>query len=289
VRLKVILLFVLAILPTAGTVPCAAAQNPDTLMPDQSAALAKKIVGQLIEALGGQAYLTVRESQCSGRLSQFESNGSLGDYILVRDYWQLPDKDRTEYIVKGSKIGILSFLVGSLPIKGGMVVQLFSGNAGWTLDRGGVSAQPAAAIAGFQAFLKRDINHLLRFRLKEEGMTFRYGGLDLVDMRPVDWVEITDRDGRTFRLAVRRSDHLLMQSVVLIPNEKTEERDEYTTYYSNYHPLDGVQTPFQITRQENGRKTFQTFYDGCQFNPSLPPDFFTKEGLEKSFRKGASK
>jgi hypothetical protein len=289
VRIKAVHLGVLAVLLAAGTIPRAAAQNPETLMPDQSAALAKKILGQLIQALGGQTYLNVRESECSGRVSQFESNGGLGDYILVRDYWQLPDKDRTEYIVKGSKVGILSFLAGGIPTKGGMVAQLFSGSAGWTMDRGGVSPQPATAVAAFQDALKRDVNHLLRYRLNEEGMAFRYGGLDLVDMRPVDWIEITDRDGRTFRLAVRRSDHLLMQSVVLIPNEKTQERDEYITYYSNYHPLDGVQTPFQITRQQNGRKTFQTFYDGCQYNPNLPTDFFTKEGLEKSFRKGAAK
>jgi hypothetical protein len=288
VRLKAIQLGMLAALLAGGGAPRAAAQNPDTLMPDESAALAKKILGKLIQALGGQAYLNVQESECSGRLSQFEHSGGLADYIIVRDYWQFPDKNRTEYVVKGSKVGILSILVGSIPMKGGTVVQLFSGNEGWTLDRAGVSPQPASAIADFQEHLKRDVDHLLRFRLKEEGMAFRYGGLDLVDMHPADWVELTDRDGRTFRLAVRRTDHLLVRSVVLIPNEKMNERDEYTTLYSNYHPLDGVQTPFQISRERNGRKTIQTFYDGCRYNPDLPPDFFTKAGLEKSFGKAPS-
>ena len=50
---------------------------------------------------------------------------------------------------------------------------------------------------------KRDINNLLRVRLKEPGMTIRYAGTDVVDLRTVDWVEITDAQERTFRLAVR--------------------------------------------------------------------------------------
>ena len=48
--------------------PRAAAQNPDDMLPEQSTALAKKITGQLIEALGGagKAYL----------LSDFASHGA---------------------------------------------------------------------------------------------------------------------------------------------------------------------------------------------------------------------
>jgi len=70
-----------------------------------------------------------------------------------------------------------------------------------------VSEQPTTNVTDFKEQTKRDIDNVLRFRLKEEGMLFRYGGADLIDMRPVDWVELVDREDRTFRLAVLQRSH----------------------------------------------------------------------------------
>lgn len=259
----------------------AAAQNPDTLLPEESTALAKKLIGQMIDALGGPAFLHARQMQCAGRLAQFEHSGNLSGYTILRNYWQFPDKNRAEYIVKGSKLGVLSVLFGSIPIKGGTIIQVYSGNEGWTLDRGGVSALPPDAIAQFQEQLKRSVDHLLRYRLGEQGMSFRYGGLDLIDMLPVDWVEITDSDERQFRLAIRRDNHLLARSVVTSLDPTTHGVTEDLTLFANYHAQDGIQTPLQVTRQRDGRRLFQIFYDSCSYDPNLPPDFFTKEALEK--------
>jgi outer membrane lipoprotein-sorting protein len=42
-----------------------------------------------------------------------------------------------------------------------------------------------------------------------------------------------------------------------------------------------VWTPLQISREHNGRRTAQIFYDTCRFNPGLPDELFTKASLEK--------
>lgn len=265
----------------AACAPLASAQNPDDMMPEQSTALAKKIVGQLIDALGGPTFLQARQMQCTGRLAQFEHSGALSGYTIFQNSWGFPDKNRAEYVVKGSKFGVLSVFVGSVPIKGGRIVQVYSGDHGWTLDRGGVSELPPEAVAQFQEQLKRGVDNLLRFRLNEQGLTFRYGGLDLIDMLPVDWVEITDSDERQFRLAVRRDNHLLARSVVTVPDQATHDTTQDTTIFANYHAEDGVQTPLQVTRQRDGRRIFQVFYDSCSYDPNLPADFFSKESLEK--------
>ena len=44
---------------------------------------------------------------------------------------------------------------------------------------------------------------------------------------------------------------------------------------------DSVWTPLQITREKNGRRTTQTFYDSCKFNPGLADELFEKSSLEK--------
>ncbi len=194
----------------------ASAQNPDTLTPDASTAKAKQILQQLIDAFGGPTYLDIRDSDCEGRLARFGHNGEMSGYTNFKDYWRYPDANRTDYSKKG------------------VVINLYVGDKGWTLDKGGVSELSAAAVADFQDQAKRDINNLLRVRIKEPGMTLRYGGTDIVDLKTVDWVDITDSDQRNFRLAVDRSSHLLARSVISTPDETMNDRNVETNIYTNF-------------------------------------------------------
>ncbi len=129
--------------------------------------------------------------------------------------------------------------------------------------------------------MQKDIDNLLRYRLKEEGMIFRYGGSDILDLKQVERVEVVDRERRTFRLALDRQTHLPEHAVVTTRNPTTRERTEEVIYYSNYHPIEGVQTPFQITRERNGIKVYQVFFTSCRYNSGLSEELFTRASLDK--------
>ncbi|GAC1661660.1 MAG: hypothetical protein NVS9B4_14210 [Candidatus Acidiferrum sp.] len=245
-------------------------QTDSVPTPDQNTSKAKKILDQLIDALGGQVYLNVHARECDGRRAQFGHNGELTGYIDFKDYWRYPDQHRTEYSKKGN------------------VADVFSGDHGWTLDRSGVSPEPESAVAEFKESLQRSVDNLLRRRLKENGLNINYSGTDVIDMKQVDWVDVADRT-RTIRLAVERSSHLLLRNVVIGQDETTGERTQDTTVYANYHAKDGVMLPLQITREHDGRKIFQAFYDDCKINPTLPEDLFTQASLEKRFSAVGSK
>ncbi len=213
----------------------------------------------------------------------FGHNGALTGYIDFIDYRRYPDTDRTEYIGKGRNT-ILQSLIGIDGLDfahGGVVITLFNHDQGWTYDRSGVSEAPATSVTDFQEQVKRNIDNLLRLRLNEEGLSVRFGGSDTVDLKQVDWVELTDREQRTFRLAVDRSTHLLVRGIVITKNEETQEIDEDVAIYTNYQLRDSVWVPLQISRERNGRRTSQYFYDTCKFNPGFPDSLFTKDSLKK--------
>ena len=252
----------LAALLTAQPAPIRG-QNPDNMMPEERTAKGKEVLNQLITALGGPTYLDIRESNCEGRLAQFGHGGELAGYTNFKVYWRYPDKNRTDFSKKG------------------VIVNVYNGDRGWTLDRGGVSELSNAAVADFQEQAKRDINNLLRVRLKEPGMTIRFGGTDVVDLRTVDWVEITDTEQRDFRLAVDRSSHFLVRSVVTLTDDTSPDRSVETHIYTNYQLMDGVWTPLQITLDRNGRRVNQVFFQSCKYNPGFAEDFFTKAALDK--------
>ena len=265
------------------------AQNPDTLDPEQSAAKAKQLLSQAVEAMGGTVYRNNEESDCEGRMAKFDRSGAMGGYSFIRSYWRYPDKNRTEYVVKSTKGGIFAVLIGNLPVKGGMFIQLFSGDKGWTMDKGGVSEADVTAVAEFQQAMRRQVHYVLLESASEEGVYLRYGGLGIVDLKPVDWVEITDQQDRKVRIALDHMSHLPLRTVAQTPNEEMHQVDEDITIYSNYRAQEGVQTPMQVSRERNGRRMYQLFYDSCKNNPSLPADFFTKASLEKRFKETGGK
>jgi hypothetical protein len=256
---------------TALCATSASAQNPDTLMPEASAAKAQQILQQLIAAFGGPTYLDIRDSDCEGRLARFGHNGELSGYTNFKDYWRYPDANRTDYSKKG------------------VVINLYVGDKGWTLDKSGVSELSAASVADFQDQAKRDINNLLRVRIKEPGMAIRYGGIDIVDLKTVDWVDITDSEQRNFRLAVDQSSHLLARAVVSTPDQTMNDRNVETNIYTNFQLMDGVRTAMQITTDRNGRRSSQVFFTICKYNSGLPADLFTKSALDKRFSEVGSR
>src|SRR5260370_42476692 len=129
-------------------------------MPEVGAKQAVELLQEMSLKLGGTAYLGGSDSVCIARLSQFGNNGDMSGYEVISDFWKYPDKNRTEYFKKKN------------------IIELFNGNQGWTMDRGGVQEQPESAIQDFQEQVLTDMDNLLRIRLKEEGMIFRFGGSD---------------------------------------------------------------------------------------------------------------
>lgn len=240
---------------------CCAAQ--EVLAPEASAAKAKQLIQQAVQALGGQAYLGVRDAYCEGRLAQFSSQGELSGYERFYDFWLLPDKNRTEYSKKRN------------------IIETYNGNQGWVLDKAGVEVASADSVDSFKENLNRSADNLFRFRMDEPGLSFRYAGSEIVDLKRVDWIEVSDRERRNLRIALDEKSHLPMRVVSTVRDRATRQRLEEAEYYSNWFSLQGVMTPKQVTRDSNGRTSYQVFYDTCQYNTGQKESFFTREALEQ--------
>lgn len=258
----------LVLLAGLWCVPASIATAQDqVLMPDQSAAKAKQIIQQAIDALGGATYLNVKDSTCTGQLGQFGHSGDLNGFAKFIDFTQPPLKDRQENMPKRN------------------IIEVYNSDKGWVLDRGGVSEAAVSDVARFQEDVKVDLDNILRHRIHEPNMIFRYTGQDVVDLHEVDWVELVDNENRTIRIAFSRSTHLPVRKTVDTRDPNSQLKSEEVEYYSLYHPVDGVQTAFQVTRERNELKVFQVFFDKCQYNTGVSDSLFTKESLDERWAK----
>jgi len=261
----------------------ARAQDGQFLMPEQSAAKAKELIHQAIDALGGAAYLNVRDVTCTGRAATFEHSGELSDFLLLNDSRQLPDKERLEYVRKGHN-SIAGYVLGVEGLEfthGGTIVTIYNGSHGWSYDRSGVNELPADYIDQFHEQLRTNLGTLLRARANEPDMVLRYAGEDAVDLKAADWIELTDGQDRTIRIAFAQSSHLPIREIVQTKDPKLHTKAEEVDYFSNYHVFGGIQTPLQTAQERNGIKISQTFFDKCEYNTSPPASAFTKESLDQ--------
>jgi len=261
----------------------ALASPAQEMLPDESAAKGRQVAQQVVAALGGQAYLNVRDTQCDGREAQFGTAGTLMGFTLFRDLWLLPDKNRVEYFTKGEHT-ILGFLMGSdelLITHGGAMITVFSGQEGWSLDKSGVSEQPEDLIRNFNEQLKSGMNNMLRKRMNEPGVDVRYAGTDLIDLKEAEWIEFTDSDHREMRLGIDRFTRLPLRWVVVTRDPETRVNTEVITSYTQYMALDGVKTPLSIELSRNDRKMTQTFLSECKYNSDLAPQLFTRGALDQ--------
>lgn len=253
------------------------------LLPEQSVAKAKQLLQQVIAALGGDAYLNVHDMDCDGRVAQIGTNDEMMEYTLFRDMWIFPDKNRTEYIIKGENT-MLAFMLGMdspYVSRGGVLITLFDGKDGWTLDKGGVSAQPAEAVRNFDEQVKTGMNNMLRERRNDPGVEIRYAGVDIIDLKEAEWIEFTDASHREMRLAVDHFTHLPVRWVVSKRDPDTKERTELSTSYTQYQTMDGVKTALSMVRERNGNKILQMFLQSCKYNSSLEAQLFTRAALEQ--------
>jgi hypothetical protein len=234
---------------------CAAAQARD---PEKG----KKILEQTVQALGGQAYLNVRDTRAQGKAFVFSRYEELEGMVPITNFERWPDKYRQE---QGKKRDVIFVL---------------NGEHAWESTFRGVREYPEPELEAIRMRRMLSVDYILRFRLgKEPGLEVAAMGTDMVDGRQVDIVEINDAENRTVTLFIDRHTHLPVRREWVIPNPKFQNRDEYVEMLGKYSPAKGapgVMVPLYIHRETNGIKTFEAFFDEVHTGAKLSDSLFER-------------
>lgn len=267
------------------------AQDAQELMPAQSAAKAKDLLQQVIAALGGQAYLNVHDSDCTGRVAEFGPVGDFPEFTDFRDLWLYPDKNRREYSIKRDQtvVGFLMGVDGLVYMPGGTTVTVFNGSEGWLLGKKGVELQTDDAIKDFDDGLKTGMDAMLRKRLNEPGVEAYYAGPDIIDRKEAEWIEFSDSEHHNFRLGIEKSTHLPLRWVIATRDPETKRTSDVTTSYIQFMFQDGVRTPLNIEQYHNDVRVTQTYFSACKYNTDVSPQLFTRAALEEQAAQASKK
>jgi len=233
----------------------------------------RQLVDQALAALGGDAFLKVRDTTKTGRAYSFYREDLRGlAVITVHERFEpikedagpdwLPVSRRETYTEKGD------------------YYSLFQNGKGWEVTYRGARPLPEERMQRHREATRRDIFYFLRYRLKEPGLYFYYRGIEIIDNVPADAVDITDSESETITVYFRRSDHLPIQQIYTRRDPKTRIPYEEKSVFSKFRKVGNLTLPWNVRQERDGEKVFELFGASIDVNQSLSDELFRlKQGL----------
>jgi len=211
------------------------------------------VIEQMIQALGGPAFLDVKDIHTSGRFFSF-TRGDLSGSDLFEDYIKFPDMERTEFGREKNKS-----------------ITINRGKEGWKIEpKQEPEPQPAVQAEEFLENFKTSFDYLMRFVLKHPQTTIQSLPSEIIDFKRADVLEVRDAAKNRIRLYIDRTSHLPIKMQVRRANESSVSEE----LYGNWHRFQEVMTPLLISRSTNGLKTMEIRTETAAYNSGLSDSLF---------------
>jgi len=215
-----------------------------------------------IAAMGGDAYMDVRDIVSEGNYFVFNSRGESSGLIKFVDYTKLPDKSRYELGNKKNELDITIFDLAK--------------NEGWIIE-GEREVRDATEddMKSFRAAANHSLENILRFRWKDpQNRLFYLGPGEGADVTR-DMVKLIDPENDEVSVYFDRISKLPVKIEFQRINERGI-RVRVTDEYSQWHKIQGVLTPKRIDSYMNGRRSSQQFILKLSYNNNIRDDFFSR-------------
>lgn len=228
---------------------------------------AKAALDAMLQALGGQAWLNVKNVERDGHFAAFyHGNPDLGTEQYYY-FHQWPDHDRIEYT------------------KHRDVVQFYIGNQGWEVTYRGKKALPKDQVDEYLRGREHSIETALKVWMKDPKTILIYEGPHLVERHLGVQVSLISPDNQAITIIMDSSTHLPLSSEYKWRDATYHDLDTETEEYDNYHTVDGFPTAFRITKIKNGETTQQRYIDSVKYNQTLPADFWDPDVAARKIKR----
>lgn len=248
------------VLTLCATVPARAAES--------AAERGKRVVYESLKALGGDAFLHMNDRVETGRAYSFyrqEISGLSRAKIYTRYLAPMPGqvevRERQNFGVKEDSAVLLTE------------------NAGYEITFHGARPLDDQRFNNYKISTLRNVLYILRQRLKEPEMSFYSQGTDMFESRPVEIVDITDKDTNTVTVYFDARTKFPVRQTFRRRNEEFHDFDTEVTIFALYRNVGGgAMWPCNIRRERNGEKIYEMFADKVEINQDLQDSLFTLPG-----------
>ncbi len=246
--MRILVLLCLCLAGVAGGQQAAAPQASPK--PQSSQDKARAIVDQMIQALGGQAFLSVQDYYAEGRAGSFH-NESLEGWSLFYRYWKWPNKERTELTKQRD------------------IVRLYLDDQAYEITYKGIQLlNPEKEDRVKQALVRRhySLENVLRGWLSEPGILLLDEGPSISEGQMAEKITIINTKNESVTLLVSPETHLPMEKRFSTRDPRYRDRDEESTIYGNWKVIQGINTPRMTVTRRNGETLSQEILLNITYN-----------------------
>jgi hypothetical protein len=220
-----------------------------------------------VQAMGGDAFLNVRDMVSSGNYFAFDRFGASSPLIKFTDYTKLPDKSRYEL---GNKKNSLEITVFNLEKNEGWIVEGQKGTRAATPDE----------MRDFKDTVKHSLEIIFRTRYKDpQNKLFYLGPGDGREVN-LDKVRLIDPDNDEVTVYFDRMSKL-PQKIEFERRDQKGVRQRVVHEYSQWHWIQGVRASLRTDGYINGHLADQSHIVDIKFNNDLPDSLFAEPVPEK--------
>jgi hypothetical protein len=109
----------------------------------------------------------------------------------------------------------------------------------------------------------------LRHWVSDPGVALFYEGAAVAADKPADQVTLINAKNQGVTLFIDSNTHLPIKKTYSWRDPADEQRNTEEEVYDNYRPMQGIMTPFSITRYYNGDMSNERFLTVVNYNQGL--------------------
>jgi hypothetical protein len=239
--------------PTQSTPP----NRPKDLGNDQeNARQARALLDQAIQALGGQAYLNLRDMEQQGRTFSFHHGNSTSNGILFWRCVEYPDKERIELTPQRD------------------VAYVYNGNKGYEVTYKGAHAVEDKDLVDYLRRRRLSLETILRTWVNDPSVALFYDGNALAGDFAAQKVTLINSQDEAVSVFFDVDTHLPIKKSYVWRDPVDRYRNVEEETFDNYRLVQGVMIPWGFTRYFNGDMQTERFVNGVHINQELNPAMF---------------
>jgi len=222
----------------------------------ENAAKAKALIDQAIQALGGDAYMNIRDISQEGRTYGFHHGEAEGVGVVFWRFYRYPDAERIELTKKRD------------------IVYIYRGSEGFEITYKGTRTDDPKNIADYSRRHHYALDWVLRHWLTEPGVALFYEGPAVAAQKESQQVTVMNAHNEAVTLYFDVNSHLPVKKSFSWRDPTDRQRNIEEEVYDAYRPVEGVMTPFSVTRFYNGDMANQRFLTSVTYNKGLSDSLF---------------
>jgi hypothetical protein len=250
-----LLITFLATAMAAQTAPAASAPAQSAPVQDENTRKARAWIDKMIAALGGDAYLDIQDMTQEGRTYGFSHGESSGGAPFWR-FYKWPDKERLELTKQRDWIII------------------HNGDKGWEQTFRGTALEDPEALQTYIDRSKYSLDRILRVWLHEPGVLIFDDGTAIAERKQAEKITVMNTKNEAVSIFIDSLTSLPVKRSYQHRNKTYKDLDTEDETYDSWHEVQGINTPYTITRVHNGEPQNQRFINKVTYNSGLADSLF---------------